>query len=381
LHAVAQLKKYLEPEPGERPPLSEQDFATVALTRDDARQAEQLLWDNHVRTIKQTRSDEMKARRLSLDKLQMPFYYGVHGDKPEDGRSLYISLHGGGGTTTQVNDGQWNNQKKLYGIAEGVYLAPRSPNDAWDMWHQGHIDGMFDRLIENMVVFEDVNPNRVYLLGYSAGGDGVYRLAPRMADRWAAASMMAGHPGSASPVNLYNTPFTIHVGGNDGAYDRNNVARKWGGMLDELRKNNPDGYVHWTNIYEDKGHWVDGGGASALPWMAKHTRNPLPKRIIWRHEKHNRFYWLAAERLKHGAVVRATLAGQRIDLELGGVRELVIRVNDNMLNLDEEVIVTSGERQLFRGRTMRSISTLAETLAERGDPAAVFSSEIVVDAQ
>ena len=40
------------------------------------------------------------------------------------------------------------------------------------------------------IVFEDVDPNRVYLLGYSAGGDGVYQLAPRMADRFAAASMM-----------------------------------------------------------------------------------------------------------------------------------------------------------------------------------------------
>ena len=38
-----------------------------------------------------------------------------------------------------------------------------------------------DRLIENLVVFEGVDPNRVYLLGYSAGGDGVYQLAPRMA--------------------------------------------------------------------------------------------------------------------------------------------------------------------------------------------------------
>ena len=35
------------------------------------------------------------------------------------------------------------------------------------------------------VIKENVNPNKVYLLGYSAGGDGVYQLAPRMANRWA----------------------------------------------------------------------------------------------------------------------------------------------------------------------------------------------------
>ena len=34
---------------------------------------------------------------------------------------------------------------------------------------------MFMRLIENLVALQEVNPNRVYLMGYSAGGDGVIR--------------------------------------------------------------------------------------------------------------------------------------------------------------------------------------------------------------
>ena len=46
------------------------------------------------------------------------------------------------------------------------------------------------RLIENLVALQEVNPNRVYLMGYSAGGDGVYQVAPRMADTLAAAAMM-----------------------------------------------------------------------------------------------------------------------------------------------------------------------------------------------
>jgi poly(3-hydroxybutyrate) depolymerase len=31
---------------------------------------------------------------------------------------------------------------------------------------------LYDRLITNMVLFEGVDPERVYLLGFSAGGDG-----------------------------------------------------------------------------------------------------------------------------------------------------------------------------------------------------------------
>ena len=107
------------------------------------------------------------------------------------------------------------------------------------MWHQGHIDGLFERLNENMIVFEDVNPDRVYLMGYSAGGDGVYQLAPRMADRWAAAAMMAGHPNETLPLGLRNIAFTLHVGELDSAYNRNNVACQWQEKLTELRRADP----------------------------------------------------------------------------------------------------------------------------------------------
>ncbi|NQT87849.1 polyhydroxyalkanoate depolymerase, partial [bacterium] len=315
-------------------------------------------------------------------KLQMPFFYTVSGDKPAKGRSLYISLHGGGGAPKAVNDRQWENQKRLYRVKEGVYVAPRAPTNAWNLWHQGHIDGLFDRLIENLIVFEGVDSNRVYVLGYSAGGDGVYQLAPRMADRFAAAAMMAGHPNEASPLGLRNLAFTIHVGAKDSPYKRNQVARKWGDKLDALQKPDPEGYVHWTKIYAGKAHWLNREDAAALPWMAKHTRNPFPNRIVWRQDDvtHARFYWLAVkpEERRKGVEVRASLKGQQIDVQAGGISQLIIRVNDRMLNLDEDVTVSSQGKELYKGRIQRSIGTLAKTLAERGDPVSVFSGEVIV---
>ncbi len=382
LHALSELKKYLKVPVDDRPPLTEQQFAPVALTCEHAQEAEQLLWNEHIRQIRHTRADEMKNRILTKGNLQMPFYYTVSGDKPENGRSLYISMHGGGGAPKKVNDRQWENQKRLYRIKEGIYLVPRAPTNTWNMWHQAHIDRLFDRLIENLIVFEHVYPDRVYLLGYSAGGDGVYQLAPRMADRFASATMMAGHPNEASPLGLRNVPFTIHVGGKDAAYNRNNIARQWGQKLDDLQKDDPDAYVHWSKIYDDKGHWLGGQDAAALPWMAKHTRNPLPNRIVWRQDDvtHTRFYWLAVkpEEQRAGIEVRASLKGQQFDIQADGVKQLIIRVNDRMLNLDEDVIITSQGKELYKGRLRRSIGTLSRTLSERGDPKSIFSSEIVV---
>jgi hypothetical protein len=47
-----------------------------------------------------------------------------------------------------------------------------------------------------------------------------------MADRWAAAAAMAGHPNDADPKGLRNVSFAIDVGARDDAYDRNEVARE-----------------------------------------------------------------------------------------------------------------------------------------------------------
>ncbi len=382
LHALAQLRDYLEAPVESRAPIGQQGFAAVALTRENTREAEQLLWADHVQQIRRSRADEMQSRQLTSGDLEMPFYYTVSGDKPKSGRSLYISMHGGGGAPKQVNDRQWENQKRLYQIPEGVYLAPRAPTNTWNLWHQAHIDVLFGRLIENMIVFEDVDPNRVYLLGYSAGGDGVYQLAPRMADRLAAAAMMAGHPNDASPLGLRNIAFSIHVGGNDAPYHRNKVASQWGQKLDALQEADPHGYVHWTKIYEGKGHWLDGEDAAALPWMAGHTRNPLPRQVAWKQDDvtHARFYWLAvrAEDRHGGAEIRGTLSGQVFDVQASGVERFILRVNDRMLNLDEPVTVTAADTELFQGYVNRTIGTLAETLTDRGDPALVFSGEMAV---
>ncbi|AQT67045.1 esterase, PHB depolymerase family [Anaerohalosphaera lusitana] len=383
LHAIDQLKTYLSKSRTERRPIKDELFSDVPLSSEHAEQAKELLWRDHAKYIKQTRAGEMKARQLSIGDLDMPFFYTVTGDKPADGRSLYISMHGGGGAPKAVNDAQYNNQKRLYKIPEGVYVAPRAPTDTWNLWHQAHIDKFFARLIENMIVFLDVNPNRVYLMGYSAGGDGVYQLAPRMADRFAAASMMAGHPNEASPLGLRNLPFSIQVGGKDAAYDRNKIAAQWDKKLDVLHSQDPDGYPHWRKIYPGKGHWMNGEDAVAVPWMAKQVRRTFPDRIVWKQDDVNRprFYWLAVnhDSMQKGDEVRATLTGQKINIKTADVDQLTVRLNDCMLNLDKPVAITANGKTVYTGKPKRSIETIAKTLYEYGDPTATYSSEITVE--
>ena len=100
-----------------------------------------------------------------------------------------------------------------------------------------------------------VDPDRVYLLGYSAGGDGVWQLAPRMADRFAAAAMMAGHPNEAGVAGLRNLPFGIFMGGADAAYDRNRIAAEKSAELAKLHAADPGGYL--ARLADETGEaWV-----------------------------------------------------------------------------------------------------------------------------
>ena len=233
-------------------------------------------------------------KQVSFGDYQMKFEYRILGSKPADGRSMYISLHGGGNTSPKANDQQWKNQISLYTPAEGVYLAPRAPTNTWNLWHEDHIDTMFLEIIKAAILMEDVNPNKIYVMGYSAGGDGTFQIAPRMADHWAAAAMMAGHPGDAAALNLRNLPFAIYMGGADAAYQRNELAGVWGKRLDSLEKANPGSYKHDVHIYEGLPHWMNRKDTIAVPWMAGFKRNPLPQTVAWHQDDrhHDSFYWL-----------------------------------------------------------------------------------------
>ncbi|MFT7618427.1 MAG: putative peptidase [Planctomycetota bacterium] len=380
-----QLKEFLNKKESLRGYLADQAFATTALSKEESVLAKEILWRTHVGKILKSRTQEMTDRVIPYKNLKMKFHYTVFGEKPLTGRSLYISMHGGGGAPAKVNDQQWRNQQRLYQPKEGVYVAPRAPTDTWNLWHESHIDPMFDRLIENMIIFEDVNPDRVYIMGYSAGGDGVYQLAPRMSDRWAAAAMMAGHPNETSPLGLRNVPFILQMGGKDAAYKRNQIAADWSKKLAKLKKSDHKGYEHFVKIYPKKGHWMDREDAIALPWMAKFDRKLRTDHIVWLQDDvcQSRYYWLAVDDMnkKKGVKVIAKRRGQKIDLKGEGFSSISIRLDDSMIDLDRPISVTVNKGVVHKGPVKRTIAVINKTLNERGDPKGMFTSEITIDLQ
>ena len=393
---IKELKVWAGQSASTRAPLIQKNFSKSPLTVNQADEASSILLNDFRNQLVRQRKKEWSEKVIRMDELEMKFDYRVFGEKPEAGRRLFISMHGGGGTAARVNDQQWRNQIGLYEPEEGVYLAPRAPTNTWNLWHQGHIDDFFTRIIEDAILFEDVNPNQVYIMGYSAGGDGVYQLAPRMADQLAAAAMMAGHPNNASPLGLRNIGFTLHMGGQDKAYNRNGIARQWKQNLADLQKSDPGGYRHEVTIHEKYGHWMNRDDKVAVPWMSKFTRNPLPEKIVWYQSgrTHQRFYWLAVdeENMVGGSQISISMIGKK-SAETGNtsptaaqfkiekadkVKSVIIRMNDNFVDLDQPVTVLLPSGKKITQKAERTIGGIYRSLSERFDPEAIFSAEITV---
>lgn len=210
---------------------------------------------------------------LNYDDMTMRFMMERKGKPDKNGKyPLYITLHGGGGTSSANNDSQWQQMFSYYkgSVKNGIYIACRGITDTWDLHFQEKSYPLYDRLIQNMIYTHDADPNRVYLLGFSAGGDGVYQILPRMADRFAAGNMSSGHPNRVSLLNLANCPISIQAGIRD-YYSRSAMrsvrAAEFEKILTEYSEYYDLGYEHRVLIHVPAGHNYPDNKASAKSYV------------------------------------------------------------------------------------------------------------------
>ena len=377
------------------------------------------LWDEYCRALRENeeRRTEVEDRCMSCGGVSMKYGMAVIGEPEPEGYPVYIALHGGGGAPTpDMNDQQWRHMAVYYkdGVKNGIYINPRGVRDTWDTHANPESYLLYDRLIENLIVFCNADPNRIYLLGFSAGGDGVYLIGPRMADRFAALHMSAGHPNGGSLVNLYHTPIQLQVGMNDSAFDRNRVTVQYQMYLDSLQQENPDGYLHNAYVHVDKPHnfgdnsaecqqvmidnkaWLSTGivtrrmvDSNAVRFLEQFVREPLPWRVIWemkdRHESWMRrtdsFYWLKASKDVQSGTVIAHLDQEENGIvveknDTGGQVTALLR--DGMLDLDIPIAVVYPDGCRMEHHVVRSREMAEETLRERGDRNYIFTASVTL---
>jgi predicted esterase len=366
---VLSAETWLAKPPAERGMPPEVNFSRATAPRMIA-----LAWDDVRKTEAATVAEQLSAKKIILGDHSLKWLERTFGDAPGGKHSLWITMHGGGQGTEEENDLNWKGYYGRYEFPPGsINLAPRAPANTWDMWHVKWVDDLFDRLIADYVLQRGVDPNQVYLIGYSAGGDGVYELAPRLSDRFAAAGMCAGHPNQVTPEGLRNLPFFLYMGGADDAYHRNTVVREFSAKMDKLQADDPEGYPHRLTVYPGLPHNMQGREAEMIPRMTPLRRVLWPRRVVWKQNNevtHTRFYWLQREAadVKPNELFAAHVEGQTVTIETPAAGHLTLRLSDELLDLDQPVRVVAGGKTVFEGKVQRSFAAVLESLREREDP-------------
>jgi predicted esterase len=367
-----------------RPPAERGAPPNITFSRDEAARLIALSWDDVLKTKAGPAEEELSAKKIVLGDKTLKWMEKTFGDAPSGKRSLWITMHGGGQGTEEENDRNWRGYYGRYEFPPGsINVAPRAPANTWNMWHIKEADDLFDRLIADMVLDRGVDPSRVYLIGYSAGGDGVFQLAPRMSDRFAAAAMCAGHPNEVTPEGLRNLPFFLYVGGADAAYNRNTVVPAFSAKMDVLQAADPAGYPHRVTVYPGLPHDMQGREAEVIPRMSALQRVLWPKRVVWKQDDdavHSRFYWLerAPDAVRPNEIYAAHLEKQTVTIETPASGNLTLRLSDALLDLDQPVRVVAAGRTIFEGKVARSFAAIQESLNQREDPEMVATALLPV---
>lgn len=357
----------------------------------------------------------LRAGVLKSDGKEMPYVFVARGEKPKDGWPLFIAMHGGGkyhGPAEKkpgphgwnVNSREWQTQVQLSAMLykpAGLYFVPRMADDNLGRWWHKHNIDIFTRMINRAILFNQVDPNKVYIMGISQGGYGSCHLGPYMADLFAAAGPMAGGMMTVTE-NLRNLPFRSDIGEHDTAYKRITLAKELHDKIDSHRKEDPEGYKNLLAIQKGKGHGID---YSLCPsWLVEHTRNPHPDRVVWRSREkqglyRESFYWLSlSEAPEKGEVsLEASVDKTNNTIEIKGEevlppeekggestrrpltsRNVIVHLNDRLVNLDQEITVHYNGKEVFKGKVKRTRENVLRNLVKRGDPNYAFPAEVVI---
>ena len=387
-------------------------FGDYILDIDTVHDISQLIWEKYKKE-QLLHSNSTKTFKYSVTTIGHPSVFPL-------GYPLYIALHGGGDTGEQVNDDQWKQMQHYYvtGIHQGIYIAPRAITNTWDMHWVSDAFPLYDDLIEYAIVHHQVDPNKVYLLGFSAGGDGTYQISARMSDRFAAVNASAGHPNHVSIRNWYHLPIQMQVGEHDAAYDRNKVVAHYDALLNAAHNENENGFKHNTCIHYRKEHnfrdndvdlqkvytspqgWSSGTNmdiehknTNAAKWLQQWRRNPLPTTIFWdltttaesRRRKSKLFYWLdignhTANSLGINEIVVSCLLDKNTIVIQKAATYLKILITSRMFDVSIPIHIEI-DKQYLSISVVPTLHSLLNTLTERGDYHYMFESSIELQQQ
>jgi hypothetical protein len=329
---------------------------------------------------------DFDKNQVRYDKHLSPYTVKKVGKRPANGWPLFIAMHGGGGVPKAFNDSQWKHMQIYYRDQKEVtgyqYLALRAPNDTWNGFYDDYVPPLVTNLIRQFLLFGDVDPDKVFLMGYSHGGYGAFFIGPKIPDRFAAVHSSAAAPtdGTISPRTLRSTRFTFMIGEKDNAYGRRERCEKFDRAVQKLKAQNKGDYPVAMELKKGFGH---GGlpDRDKIKEMYPFTRNPAPRHVTWeltdaviRH-----FFWLSVPEAGKGQTIDAAVRDNTVQVTTQNVKRFDLYLDGRLIAFDKPLRVSvDGKTQTLQVRPR--LLTLCRSLLERGDPELAFTCRVSLEA-
>lgn len=351
------------------------------------------------------------APKLTKHEIQTPYGLAEWEQKGRGGKksALLVGLHGGGegAGSSSESSGNWTLSGAMGMYPQGIRLQH-------DTWNTVHGEAFVLTLVELAKIRYEIDPDRVYVVGFSMGGTGSFHMPGRYPDLFAGAipahGVIMAEPRSQTDTpeeikrlqygilpNLRNVPVYFYTG----LVDKN--CRPWTFMmawkqLQELAETDPGGYRDIRfKAYEGLAHaFPPGEPQRGLKWIAEKKRNTFPEKIVWQYianpEQHpdtedkidrldqNWFYWLHTVRAEDTMEVVAERKGNEFDLAVTVAfpDDFTIYLNPEMIDVNKDVVVRVGGEEVYRGRPVPTFATILESLDARLDRRMVFDRRVKI---
>ncbi len=306
-------------------------------------------------------------------------------------KGLIVSMHGGGegAGDCATSHGMYADAVRKLGwlglFPEVLDKTERGWTDA------GTEEFVLDLVAAAMRTFK-IDPDRVYLGGFSMGGYGSWALGAHHADRWAAIAPAAG-----APTPVYDRPGGKIIDIQEGVLPnlRNVFVASYQGLLDTqvtpdasqeaLRRlaqlsNKHGGYAfdRWEDP-EQQHNYPQDGALAHLQKLVDKKRTPLPERVVWQPELawKRQFYWLWWESPVRGAMLVADLdkASNTVSLTCDQPTDgLFVLLDERVLDVAKPVTVSVNGKSVFTGVPKLELANLLRTSGT--DAALMFSVRV-----
>ncbi len=341
----------------------------------DSFELRRLLWQSMLDSgqLNQLR-DDLVENKITSGEHVSPFVIKDVGTRPADGWPLVIAMHGGGNAPQELNDSQWRHMQIYYHdhpeISGYRYLALRAPNNTWNGFYDNYVYPLIENLIAQQVAWNNVNPQRVYLIGYSHGGYGAFAIGPKMPDRFAAIHSSAAAPSDGETVatGLHTTRFTWMVGERDSAYGRLERCQKFEQALTLARGERIDRYPGEFQYRAGFGH----GGLPDRDWLTEmlpFVRKNSPREIDWELTDPvvREHYWVAVRNPAKGQRVSAVLLdGNQLEVRTTEVDHLSLCLDERLLDPQKQLQIRLNGKSTDM-KVIPTLTNLCQSMLDRRD--------------